>query len=292
MLRRSAFFTGVTLALMLVAPSHARADDDPVCSLISLDCEKQASTSPSPGESSRPSPGAAERRCAQDGVEVPCSSPDGVWAERYGCYLKPAPEQVAPPPGKKAGDGQWYLCTFLPTEGGAVVNIRFWIDGPPPTVDPGQVARDILARIQLQRVVIGVTPEPGKTGVLGLPTYLWVDNPGPRTLGPIGDSETVAGVTVTLTAHVSKVVWSLGDGATVTCVGAGTPYRDQFGAKPSPTCGHTYRRPSTGLPGGAYKVSATAVWDVAWSGAGQSGTIPFEVTSGTSIRIGEVQALN
>ena len=167
----------------------------------------------------------------------------------------------------------------------------FWLEQPPAQIDPARLARDILARIQLQRVGIGITPEPGRTGVLGLPTYLWVNNPGPRTLGPISDSATEGGITVTLTARVSKVVWNLGDGATITCAGAGTPYRDEFGARPSPTCGHTYRHPSTELPGGVYRVTATAVWDVAWTGAGQSGRIPFEVDSSTTISIGEVQAL-
>jgi hypothetical protein len=167
----------------------------------------------------------------------------------------------------------------------------FWLDQPPPQMDPGVLARQILARIQLQRVGIGITPEPGRTGVLGLPTYLWVNNPGPRTLGPISDSATQGGITVTLTARVGKVVWNLGDGTTITCTGAGTPYRDEFGARPSPTCGHTYKHPSTNLPGGVYHVSATAIWDVAWTGGGQSGQIPFDVSSTTTISIGEVQAL-
>jgi hypothetical protein len=172
-----------------------------------------------------------------------------------------------------------------------LLGATLWLDQPPAQVDPGRLAREILARIQLQRVGIGITPEPGRTGVLGLPTYLWVNNPGPRTLGPISDSATEGGVTVTLTARVSKVVWNLGDGTTITCNGPGTPYRDEFGAQPSPTCGHTYQHPSTELPGGVYRVTATAIWDVGWTGGGQSGQIPFEVSSQTSIRIGEVQAL-
>jgi hypothetical protein len=125
-----------------------------------------------------------------------------------------------------------------------------------------------------------------------LPTYLWVRDPGAQTLGPISDSASEGGVTVTLTARVTKVVWTMGDGTSVTCAGAGTPYQDSYGAQPSPTCGHTYTHPSTNLPGGVYPVTATAIWDVAWTGGGQSGEIPFDVTSRTAVRIGEVQALN
>jgi hypothetical protein len=191
------------------------------------------------------------------------------------------------PSGK---EGAWYLC-HLPDSPVDTDEFPVWVEGPTP-VDPAQLARDILARIQLARVGIGITPEPGRTGIIGLPTYLWVNNPGARTLGPISDSESAGGVTVTLTAKVNKVVWNLGDGTTITCAGAGTPYRDEFGSRPSPTCGHVYRHPSTALPGGAYHVTATAVWDVAWTGGGQSGQIPFEVASETSIRMSEAQALN
>jgi hypothetical protein len=148
------------------------------------------------------------------------------------------------------------------------------------------LARQILARIQLARIDIGITPSPGRKGLVGLPTYLWVENPGPRTLGPISDSASQSGVTVTLTAKVRRVVWGMGDGTTISCTGVGTPYRDEYGARPSPTCGHAYKRPGT------YAVTATAVWDVAWTGGGQNGVIPFEVTSQTSIRMGEAQALN
>jgi len=166
-----------------------------------------------------------------------------------------------------------------------------WLEQP-PGVDPAQLARQLLATIQLQRIDLGMTPGQGKTGLLGLPTYLWVQNAGARTLGPISDSASAGGITVTLTGKVDHVRWDLGDGTTVTCAGAGTPYQDSFGAAPSPTCGHVYTRPSTGLPGGAYPVTVTAVWDITWTGGGQTGVIPFEITSTGSIRIAEAQALN
>lgn len=37
----------------------------------------------------------------------------------------------------------------------------------------------------------------------------------------------------------------MGDGATVTCTAPGTPYTPNYGAQPSPDCGHTYTRPGT-----------------------------------------------
>jgi hypothetical protein len=188
--------------------------------------------------------------------------------------------------------GRWYICHRIdadPAAGGTEFDV--WLNEP-PSVDPGQVALEILAHLQLQKIKIGITPEEGKTGLLGLPTYLWVDNAGPRTLGPISDSDTQGNVTVTLTAKVDHVTWSFGDGTTITCTGAGTPYEDSFGAAPSPTCGHIYRKPSTELRGGSYPVSATSVWRVDWTGGGEAGSIPFEITSRGRVRISEAQALN
>jgi hypothetical protein len=226
---------------------------------------------------------------AGSGAKVPCSSSWGVWSYTYKCYLRPDPKPPANlAPGSKTG--AWYLC-HLPDSPVDTNEFPVWIDGPTP-VDPAELARQLLAQIQLARIDIGITPSPGHTGFVGLPTYLWVNNPGARTLGPISDSTSAGGVTVTISAKVSRVEWSLGDGTTITCTGAGTPYRTEFRARPSPTCGHVYQHPSTSLPDGAYQVTAKAVWDVSWTGGGQAGTIPFEVTSETSIRMSEAQALN
>jgi hypothetical protein len=277
----------LAMASLALAVTAQASYSPPRCDDLQLTCEQSTPLPPVGGHSG--SAGGTTRICTSEGETIPCSTSDGIWDDRSECYLKPVDGPGPPPAGKKTGG--WYKCTWDPRTTAGVTGETFWLDQPPAQLDPAQLAREILARIQLQRVGIGITPEPGNTGILGLPTYLWVNNPGPRTLGPITDSATEGGVTVTLTARVSRVVWSLGDGTTITCAGAGTPYRDEFGARPSPTCGHTYKHPSTHLPGGVYRVTATAVWDVAWTGGGQSGQIPFEVASGTSIRIGEVQAL-
>ncbi|MCL2090038.1 MAG: hypothetical protein FWH11_02240 [Micrococcales bacterium] len=86
----------------------------------------------------------------------------------------------------------------------------------------------------------------------------------------------------------------MGDGTTITCSGAnaaGTPYDGAYGAGPSPTCGHRYTKTSAHQPGLAYTVSVTANWEVRWSGAGQSGTIPLQVRRTTQLRVGEVQVI-
>ena len=147
-----------------------------------------------------------------------------------------------------------------------------------------------------------VAPEIGLTGygrpesmqLLGLPTWMWVADPGASTTGPVVSTGTDGGVTVTATGAVRKTVWDMGDGGTVTCSGqsaAGTPYDRAYGGLPSPTCGYRYDRTSAYEPGRAFTVSVTVYWDVTWSGGGQSGVLATSVTRQTQLRVGEVQVL-
>ena len=103
---------------------------------------------------------------------------------------------------------------------------------------------------------------------------------------PITASASDSGLTVTITAKAERIVWNMGDGRTVTCISAGTPFRTGDGGRESPTCGHTYTRQGT------YTVRATTYWVVTWAGIGQSGTIPLNFTDTTTITMGEAQVLN
>lgn len=138
----------------------------------------------------------------------------------------------------------------------------------------------------LRRPDTGTTPAAGRTGVVGLPTYLWITDPGPSVTGPQTRSATQGAVTVTGTARVTTMEWSLGNGRTITCTGPGTPYQDSFGNKPSPTCGSTYTAP------GSYTVTLTTHWRYEWAGAGQNGSYEFTFTTPTTFAMQEVQALN
>jgi len=142
--------------------------------------------------------------------------------------------------------------------------------------------------MQLRAVRIGIVPEdrPGRVGIIGLPTWMWVADPGRRTWGPMTRSVSAAGYTVTATAKVQRVVWAMGDGSTVTCRTRGTPYRDAFGKRSSPDCGHTYTRQGT------YSVRATSYWSVEWAGIGQTGEIALDFTRTAVITMGEAQVLS
>ncbi|MGX1114813.1 hypothetical protein RKD37_000176 [Streptomyces ambofaciens] len=141
---------------------------------------------------------------------------------------------------------------------------------------------------------IGITPKPGGKGVVGMPVYMWTEK-GAETYGPNTASASAGGLTVTATAKVKKIVWTMGDGNTVTCTTAGTPYKAAYGKQPSPDCGYRYTAPSSTSSTGKYHVTATSTWVVDWTvngGGGQGGQLTEIRNSAVDITVAEVQVLN
>lgn len=145
-------------------------------------------------------------------------------------------------------------------------------------VDPAVLARSLLASMQLKPISIGMAP-PVRSYV-GIPVWMWADEPGRLTYGPA----TITAGGVSLTAKVTKVVWSMGDGSSVTCQ-KGTEWTKAKAGGSSPTCGHTYTKQ------GRYTVTARSYWVATWSGYGQSGTIPFTLESSRQLQVGEIQVI-
>jgi len=190
---------------------------------------------------------------APSGEEIDCTTDDGHWHAVLRCYIKQDP----------SGDG--WLCTGL--DGTETYLGDLDMSEPPP--DPRRVAWELVAEAKLRAGAIGLVPD-SEHALLGMPTWLWVADPGPHTTGPITRSATRNGYTVTIEAGLTKVVYDMGDGSTVTCAGshaAGTRYRERHGLEPSPTCGHTYEQPGT------YTVTARSSWTVSWYGVGQAGSL-------------------
>lgn len=233
--------------------------------------------------------GGGSRACEWGGEEIPCTSELGVWNGH--CYI--APEDPQPdydaPIWEGRTEGVIVRCSMPEAIPGVGAN-TIWVpyipgaDGP----DAEELARRAVAAMNLSPGQIGTTPPEGSRGVIGLPTWLWITNPAENTTGPITRSSSDSGLTVTATATLDSIVYDMGDGSTVTCAGQGapgTPYTESAGDSPSPTCGHTYE--STGQ----YTISATNYWTVEWSGSGQTGTIPMELTGSVDREIGEVQSV-
>lgn len=161
--------------------------------------------------------------------------------------------------------------------------IGLWV---PPRESAEQLAWLAIARLQLKPVNIGLTPlDPDVMTAVGIPVWLWVDNPSPTSWGPA--SITAGGIS--LTAKVSSVTWTMGDGTTLRC-GRGTKWRpsmvDRDGmVGESPTCGHVYQRQ------GRHAVRAVAHWAAEWQGYGESGTIRLDIGSTRQLRVGEIQVI-
>ena len=152
----------------------------------------------------------------------------------------------------------------------------------PPRVNAAAMARTLLARLQLRPITIGLTPKrQGSMGFVGVPNWLWVQDPARTTYGPA----TIRAGGMSLTAKVELIEWDMGNGAVVRCRNHGTEWFDGMGMKQSPTCGYVYAKQ------GHYTVRATAHWVARWSGYGQSGAIPLSLTATRALEIGELQVI-
>lgn len=236
------------------------------------------------------------RQCLFQGQAIKCRYRDMTWNNHSSAWCKPMAPQ--PPKDFWAWDGNTdgYIAECLRPNGNLIPDpgqtYYIWIpdtDATPP--DPEELARQILAELQLDAPKMGMFPKGDSEkhmGFVGWNMWLWSETPNSNQWGPISASRSESGITVTLTAEVEKVVWDMGDGGTATC-GKGTPWtstRTDGGRNiPSPNCGYMYEAM------GRYTVTATAHWHVAWSGAGESGTIPLELSRDAPMRVGELQSV-
>jgi hypothetical protein len=229
---------------------------------------------------------------------VPCTTEYGNWSNANHCYIQlAAPQPPAGSPdwqGHEPGDGAVYQCYQPQTD----LTVYIWAANPPPGsgggITPGEVAQIAVDQMHLSAINIGIVPEPGadSVGLVGMPVWMWADNPDADTFGPVTASASAGGITVTATAKVEKVTWLMGDGAEVVCSSAGTPYRASFGMRPSPDCGHIYERSSAGEPNDRYTVTALTDWVVRWQGGGQTGVMPLDgLERSVQIAVGEAQVL-
>jgi hypothetical protein len=236
--------------------------------------------------------GGGTRECRQpSGEVVPCQTELGYWSGT--CYEKDVSSEYPPSDPIWGGRTEGVILRCTPINGASVVTR--WEASAPGVTGPSarELADRAVAAMDFRAGAIGITPPPGpdKMGIVGVPTWLWVADPGESTTGPITRSASGGGITVTATGRLDRIVYNMGDGKTVTCTGAGTPYQESYGGQSSPTCGYLYTKTSAGKPGEKYTVSATSHWTVSWSGGGQTGTIPLTFTRDTQISIGELQVI-
>jgi hypothetical protein len=225
-------------------------------------------------------------KCFQDGF--------GWFNESDGCYY--IPESPQPPAGDPAweghdpGDGAIYRQRCF----GDFIGTPVWRQNPPPgqpgTVTPAQLAARAIRALPMGKPQIGMAPQSTGRGLVGLPVWMWTDV-GETTWGPVSRTASVPGLAVTARAEVTQIVWSMGDGGSVTCTTAGTPYQPAYQGTKSPDCGWKYERPSP--PGGRYTVTATATWSIEWwvVGGGETGGATVTRQAQTTVQIDELQVV-
>lgn len=227
----------------------------------------------------------------------PCVLSEWGWMGSDGCYYTldtgfhpPAWDTADQPPAGEAGTYYDVNCAVyvnIHGTGGGIVWLPAGV-APGSKPDPAVLARQARNEVHLPSTRIVLSP----TGqqLVNLPTWLAITRPGYTAQSA---SAAVPGESVTATATPTSVVWSTGDGTTVTCHGPGTVYTTSDDpSSSSPTCGHTYRVSSANQPGGVFVVTATVQWSVAWAGGGQRGTFPDLTTTATvRVPVAESQAL-
>ena len=186
--------------------------------------------------------------------------------------------------------GQW---VFPVCAGPGVIDPMppFWVTGAQPVaavaqVSPMVVALQAVRRLGLGSPTIEMAPPTGDPQLVGVATWLWID---PGAWKAVSASASAGPVTTTATATPSKVVWDMGDGASVTCAGPGTPY-DPNEPNATTDCSYTWAAP------GSYQVTATIYWSVTWTATGAPGGGNLGAQSGpaagVSVRVVESEAIN
>ncbi|MBB5833746.1 hypothetical protein [Kribbella italica] len=271
------------------------------CSPITRKCiTVLSSTIPVPGgtteETTKPVKKVSTKPvCNFGGAAQACTSELGNWSNTHQCYL----QRMSPPPpydspiwtGKDLTKGSVWACVREQgyDEGRHLVTRFVWIQGEPDieVVDPLTLVYRAIAEMKLGKPQVGTAPGPAQIGLVNMPVWLWVTK-SENTWGPITRSANVPGLTVNVKAQVKAVNWSLGDGKTLRCETAGTPYNKSSGLKDSPDCGHRYVKTSHNQPNCKYNLTATTEWDITWeSTLGDNGQIPMTQSAGTQLRIGE-----
>ncbi|MGB8020606.1 MAG: hypothetical protein WCF04_05215 [Candidatus Nanopelagicales bacterium] len=289
--RWTSVLTALAILVGLATPASAADPADcrytaagQVCEVHAVDPGHNGATAPA-GTSSP-----AKVTCADiDGKPIDCTSEWGTWSNDRRCWVELMSPQPPPsdPIWEDRTDGAIYWCQPPSLAGAIGGGHMLWAPAPPPQVNPSRLARQALDSMDLNAPAVGATPLPSAdaVSVIGLPTWLWIDDADSHSWGPITRTASAGGVTVTATARVAKVVWDMGDGQTVTCTSQGTVWTAEKGTGDSPTCGYRYTRP------GQRTITATTFWEVDWSGAGQTGTITFDMSGTRTVNVVELRAV-
>ena len=224
--------------------------------------------------------------------EIDCSrNPGSWWDNQQQCYWELSERVAYPTSG--AVEGSWYECRPYDCPSTGCWTTPVFFESPPPGVtkiSPYQAATQVARELQVQPITVGMAPkfnpEIGyRRSHVGVPIWMWVENPTTETWGPWDINVTLGGQSVSATATATSVEWDMGDGNTVICE-QGQAYNTAYGLQHSPSCGHIYTHTGT------YTVTITTRWSFDWVSGGQSGSIALSASTTEEVTINEVQSVN
>lgn len=150
------------------------------------------------------------------------------------------------------------------------------------------MVQEVNVNLYLPDPTIKIGPDPSvnewNMAVVGYPLWLWTPSADTVTTTATND-----GLTFTMSATRTNTIFDMGDGMTVRCARM-TPHDPSVKpGTPSPTCGHTYQKPS--LPSSTYTIRATSEWTIQWNALGFAGQLPGTTRGTTTLPVGELQSV-
>lgn len=308
-------FTAATLiASVLILPTGVTPDPLPCrTDIITGQCELQVSDDGHPptaavttGPGTKKPGGSA---CVYEGQVVPCRTANGSFHAASGCYLTAVDSPLGLANSNDPNDyppgTEFYRCwkIFGVVEGKPVGHLVLESVNLPPgqtrTIDPRVAAQRVVRTMGFVAPGLGVSPyvqSAQHVGIVNVPVWMWVVDPGPTTTGPQTKTAALGGVSITATGTVDHIDWEMGAGKTVTCKDAGTPFTSSMAAgkslkdmPSSPTCGFKYSKSSRCTKSGSYTVTATAYWTVHWTGGGMQGDIPLNFSRSIPLQVTDLR---
>lgn len=163
--------------------------------------------------------------------------------------------------------GGWYYWIECFAADGRRISSRLFRHEPSvPTVTGADLSARARSELDVRFPEPRTNPDAGHRQLVGIDTWLWID---PAAWQPRSATASIPGLSATVTAQPTHVVWDMGDGTVVTCDGPGTPYdTSRPAAAQSTDCSHLYQHR------GIHDASATIHWSVTWTATdGDGGTL-------------------
>jgi hypothetical protein len=312
MLKRSLAYalTAAMAVAVALLPSHPAAGEpeplDPPCGWVNADgtCHVDGDDGPKVNDPADPAQPNDPVGCP-DAPDAQCSDGNGGWWHSgYQCYAKVAargPDEIPTTVeivtdeflarlqalwAQHDGEGVIMSCLQL----GALSRLFWWAPDDEPSDAEFEDAAKAAVIAHFSAPVLGVFPGglrdpayPEASGAVGLPVWLWADDPGPGVASTLVKNAKLRGNDIRIEVSLSKIVYDIGNGDTVTC-GLGTePVGVHKASQKSPTCGYSY------MEAGAYTVTADTVFNIDWSAGGRGGVAPFTLTRSGVYDVGEIQ---